>query len=62
MSGKADKQSALSVMQSYSLRNLIEKVNSHNIAALENGECQINKDNTVGLVKENDAFFLLYFK
>lgn len=42
----------LKVIQSYSIRGIVEQVNAGNI----------KKEDILQLLKENEAFFLLYFQ
>lgn len=47
----------LAVLQAHSLRELISQVNSIN-----NGEGTLCKEDIVQIIKEDETFFLLYFK
>lgn len=49
----------LAALSSWTLRGLIDAVNENNSS--ENN-VKILKDDVVGILKENDAFYLLYFK
>lgn len=53
-----NKKQELAALTSYSLRGLVEQVNRINAS----GESKILREDVVSVLKENEAFFLLYFK
>lgn len=54
-----DNAQELTYIQGLSVRDLVEKVNSVNFVS---NESPILKENIVGIVKEGDSFFLVYYK
>lgn len=47
----------LSVLQSHSLRELVDTVNNYN----QSSDAGITKDDIVGLFHDSETYFLLYF-
>lgn len=54
----ATKKEILDVLQAHSLRELVETVNLVN----ETGSSKILKDNIVTIFKDEDTYFMLYYK
>ena len=59
MDGKCQ---VMDVLQSYSLRNLIEQVNSINSANYPDTSKMILKENIVDIFKVEDMYVLIYYK
>lgn len=53
-----EQKTTLSVIRAYSLRELIEAVNHYN----QTSDTPILKDDIVSLYKDNETYFLLYYK
>ena len=48
----------LAIMQSHTLRGIVDAVNKYN----QNNEDKILKEDIVDIVRQNDFFFLLYYR
>lgn len=55
---KDNRKDTLSVIQASSLRELVEMVNEHN----NQGGEPIQKEDVVTILKENEAYFMLYYR
>lgn len=53
-----DEKQELAIIQSHTLRGIVDAVNRIN----QGGETKILKEDIVDIVRQNDFFFLLYYR